>query len=507
MSADRSTSIGRRLPATAATGLRTGARRRLPLVYRPRDLVVLGLGVMIGAGIFSIAGRQAAAVAGPGVVLSFMIAGIASLLAALCYAELSSTMPTSGSAYTYTYVIFGEVWAWVIGWALILEMELAAAVVSRAWSLYAAQTLSDFGVRVPEPLAGMIGQTSGFDLFTLVILVTLTAVVALGARVGLRALWIFVAAKLLAIGAVIVVGALHFDPANLEGKVPAPSGPAPVETDFLHTTVLGAAFGEPHTFGWFGVFAAAPAIAFAYIGWDIVATASEEAEDASRTIPRGMIRSLVFATVLYIAVALVMVGMIPYERIDPAAPLSAAFRHVGEGFMVHVINIGAVLGLTTVVLVLLVGQTRVLFSMARDGLLPRGLATLSRRYHTPSRATLVIGAVAVLLAQTVPVLTLEQMVVIGTLFTFMFVAAGVIMMRQTMPDLDRGFRVPLSPAVPMLSVAASLWLMMNLQLITWVYFTGWMIFGLVVYLLYGRSHSVLAIGAGPDRTEPGRHRR
>jgi APA family basic amino acid/polyamine antiporter len=472
-------------------------------VYRPHDLVVLGLGVMIGAGIFSIAGRQAAVAAGPGVILSFMIAGVASLLAALCYAELSSAMPTSGSAYSFTYVIFGEVWAWIIGWALILEMALAAAVVSRAWSLYAAQTLADFGVRVPGPLAGMIGQTEGFDLFTLVILAVLTGVVALGARIGLRALWIFVAAKLLAIGAVIVVGAMHFDSANLEGKIPAPLGPPPAESDILNSTILGAAFGESHTFGWLGIFAAAPAIAFAYIGWDIVATASEETRDAPRTIPRGILRSLVVATVLYLAVALVMVGMIPYSRIDPAAPLSAAFRDVGEGFMVHVINVGAVLGLTTVVLVLLVGQTRVLFSMARDGLLPRGLARLSR-YHTPSRATWVIGVVALVLAQTVPVLTLEQMVVIGTLFAFVFVSAGVITMRQTMPELPRGFRAPLSPLVPMLSVAASLWLMLNLQIITWVYFLVWMTLGLLVYFLYGRTHSMLA---ATDSTDRGRHRR
>ncbi|GLW12459.1 amino acid permease [Microtetraspora sp. NBRC 13810] len=507
MSAQRSPSMLRRLPIADATGLRTGARHELPQVFRRGDLIVLGLGVMIGAGVFSIAGRQAAAVAGPGVVLSFMIAGIASLLAAFCYAELASTMPTSGSAYTFTYVIFGEVWAWIIGCALILEMQLAVAVVARAWSVYAAQLLGDLGVRLPEPLAGMVGQSQGFDLFTLVIVVGLTLLVAMSARVGLRTLWVIVVAKLLAIGAVIVLGAVHFDAANIDGVIPAPVGPPVAQHGVLTSTVLGAVFGDAHTFGWLGIFAAAPTIAFAYVGWDLIATAAEETTDAPRAIPRGMIRSLVLATVLYIAVAVVMVGLVPYDRMDPAAPLADAFRQVGAGFMVHVINVGAVLGLTTVVLVLLVGQTRVLFSMARDGLLPRSLAVLSPRYHTPSRATLVTGLVALVLAETVPVLTLEQLVVIGALFAFLFTAAGVITMRRTMPELPRGFRVPLSPVVPMLSLAATLWLMLNLQLMTWLYFAAWMLAGFLAYLAYGRRRSALAPGAPPRMPDRGRHRR
>lgn len=511
MSADldhRSPSILRRLPISEATRLRVGARHQLIPVYKQRDLVVLGLGVMIGAGIFSIAGRQASATAGPGVILSFVLAGVASLLAALCYAELSSSVPSSGSAYSFTYVIFGEVWAWIIGWALLLELQLAAAVVARAWSLYAAQTLDDLGLRVPTLLAGVIGKAEGFDLFALLILVLLTAVVASGARIGLRALWVMVAAKLVAITAVIVVGALHFDATNLK-DIPAKAAPVASETDVLNSTVLGLVFDQTHAFGWFGIFAATPAIAFAYIGFDIVATAAEEASDAPRNIPRGMIRSLLVTTVIYISVALVMVGMVHYTKIDASAPLASAFRAVGEGFMVHVINIGAVLGLTTVILVLLVGQTRVVFSMARDGLLPRGLAKLNRRYHTPSGATLVIGAVAIVLAEFVPVLTLEQAVVIGTLFAFVFVAAGVIAMRRSMPDLPRGFRAPLSPAVPMLSIAASLWLMINLQVVTWVWFASWMLIGLSIYLAYGRRNSMLS-PSSPLRPLPidqGRHRR
>ncbi|GAA3669730.1 amino acid permease [Nonomuraea antimicrobica] len=487
--------ILRRLPASEATGLRIGARHSLAEVYRPADLVVLGLGVMIGAGIFSIAGEQAATTAGPGVILSFMIAGIACLLACLCYAELSSTMPTSGSAYTFTYVIFGEVWAWIIGWALILELQFAAAMVARAWGAIAVGAITNFGVRVPHE--GVVQ-----DVLVFVILVLLTGIVALGARVGLRALWIMVSAKLLAIGAVIVVGLPYIQVANF-GEFYVP----PKTLDTAPATVLEVFIGESQAFGWFGIFAAASAIAFAYIGFDIVATSAEETANARRAVPRGMIRSLVIATVIYLAVALVMVGMVSYTRISEQAPLASAFQAVGAGWMAHVIDAGAVLGLTTVILVLIVGQTRVLFSMARDGLIPRALASVSRRYHTPTRVTLVIGLVAIVLAEFVPVLTMQQLVVIGTLFAFTFVAAGVIVMRRRMPYLERGFRVPLSPLLPALSLVATLWLMVNLRVLTWAWFVLWMAFGLLVYLVYGRRHSVLAQPDLPARPVHGRHRR
>lgn len=489
--------ITRRLPAAEATGLRTGARHSLAEIYRPADLVVLGLGVMIGAGVFSIAGQQAATTAGPGVILSFMIAGIACLLACLCYAELSSTMPTSGSAYTFTYVIFGEVWAWVIGWALILELQFAAAVVARAWAAITVRAIENFGVALPR------GDLAG-DLLAPAVLVLLTGVVALSARVGLRALWVMVSAKLLAIGAVIVVGARYVDVSNFGDFYVKPK---PVAAQ--PTTVLEVFVGQSHAFGWFGVFSAASAIAFAYIGFDIVATSAEETVNAPKAVPKGMIRSLVIATVLYIAVAVVMVGMVPYTKISVDAPLSSAFHLIGLDWMGHVIDVGAVLGLTTVILVLIVGQTRVLFSMARDGLIPRRLAKVSRRYHTPTRVTLVIGAVAVVLAEFVPVLTMQELVVIGTLFAFLFVSAGVIVMRRRMPHLERGFRVPLSPVLPALSLVATLWLMVNLRVLTWGWFALYMAFGLLVYLLYGRRHSLLANPRTPVVEPPGRgrHRR
>ncbi|GAA2375376.1 amino acid permease [Nonomuraea africana] len=496
----------RRLPLADAIGLRTGARHSLHRLYRPADLVVLGLGVMIGAGIFSMAGRQAATTAGPGVILSFMIGGIACMLAALCYAELASAIPASGAAYAYAYVIFGEVWAWAVGWALILETQLAAAVVARVWAIYATQTLTDLG----------IGQAIPQGVLAAFVLAALTTTVALSARIGLRALWVIVVAKLLAIGAVIVVGATHVDTANL-GDFIAPVQPSTGSPD----TVLGLLLGPTGSFGWFGVFAAAPAIVFAYVGFDLVATASEETVEAPRAVPLGMIRSLAIATVLYIATALVMVGMVPYTRIAREAPLAAAFKTVGEDVMVHVINIGAVLGLTTVILVLIAGQTRIMFAMARDGLLPRRLGTLSRRFHTPSTVTLVIGVVAILLAQLAPVLMLEQLVVLGTLFAFLMVSVGVVVLRHTMPTTPRGFTVPLSPLVPALSVLATLWLMINLRVQTWAGFAVWMVAGLLVYLAYGRRRSPFAAeltrgapggrggrgGLGGRGGRGGRHRR
>jgi basic amino acid/polyamine antiporter, APA family len=470
--------------------LRTGARHRLAQLYGPSDLVVLGLGVTIGAGIFSIAGVEAATEAGPGVLISFMIAGIASLLAALCYAELSSTLPNSGSAYTFSYVIFGEVWAWIIGWALILEMLLAAAVLAKAWGLFAARAL-----------ANLVAEVAGAaDWLALGILVLLTGVVAVGTRIGLRVLWLMVGAKLLIIAAVITVGAFHVDVANFGDFLVAPR-PSPTPPD----TVLETVLGHTQQFGWFGVFAAASAIAFAYIGFDVVATAAEETVDAPKAMPKGMIRGLVIVTVLYLGVAIVMIGMVPYQKIDVAAPLSGAFDEVGVHWMVHVIDLGAVIGLTSVLTVLVVGLTRVLFSISRDGLLPPGLARISRRFDAPTLTTVVIGGCAALLSRFAPVLTLQELVVLGALFSYLFVAAGVVVMRRRMPDLERGFRVPLSPVLPALSVLATLWLMMSLQVWTWAWFGGWMAVGLLAYLGYGRTHSLLAVR--PVKQGRGRHRR
>jgi APA family basic amino acid/polyamine antiporter len=307
----------RRLPVEQATGRLYGGRHRLRVVYRTRDLIVLGLGVMIGSGIFKISGEQAAATAGPSVIVSFLIAGGVCLLAALSYAELSSIVPVAGSAYSFSYVAFGEIWAWVVGWALVLELLLAASVVARAWSLYAAQALADFAVPVPSWLAGIIGQEKGFDLFAFGILVLLIAMLATGSRMSLRSLWFMVMAKLIVIGLVVATGLKFFHAGNITPFVP-PARPAPDGATTVLDAVLGAVTGsKPEVFGIWGIFAAAPAIAFAYIGFDLIATASEETDDAPRKVPRGMLTSLAIAVVLYVAVAVAMVGMVSTDRLDP----------------------------------------------------------------------------------------------------------------------------------------------------------------------------------------------
>lgn len=504
-------SLIRRLPAEEAVGPNLGGRHRLSFVYRTRDLVVLGLGVMIGAGIFSIAGQEAATTAGPAVILSMLLAGVACLLSALSYAELSSTMPVAGSAYSFTYVAFGEIWAWVIGWAVILELQLAAAVVSRAWSLYATQLIDDLGavsgeswVRVPSALSGVVGQSSGFDLFALVLLIVLALVVAVGARLSLYALWFMVLSKVIVIGFVIAGGLMFFHPANLRPFVP-PSRPAPAGND---RTVLEALIGgAPHAFGLAGIFTATSAIAFAYIGFDLIATAAEETKNAPRRVPAGMIISLLIAIALYVGVAVAVVAMVPYTSLNGTTPLAAAFRAVGSNAMGVIIDVGAVIGLATVVLVVMISQTRVIFAMARDRLLPAPLAAISPRYKVPTRAALVVGGTAIALSQVdvwtfgkVSVLTLQQMIVIGTLFAFLFVSAGVIALRRSHPDLPRGFRVPAVPLTPLLAIGATGWLMLSLHLRTWAYFGIWMAFGLFVYLVYGRRHSRLR--SAPVAPEP-----
>jgi APA family basic amino acid/polyamine antiporter len=509
----------RRMPVEEAVSPRQGGRHRLSLVYGTRDLVVLGLGVMIGSGIFSIAGQEAATTAGPAVIVSFVIAGVACLLSALSYAELSSTMPVAGSAYSFTYVVFGEIWAWVIGCALILELQLAAAVVGRAWSLYATRLIDDLGtvagiswVKVPSFLSGVAGKQTGLDVFALALLLVLGVIVAIGARLSLYTLWFMVLTKVIAIGFVIAGGLLYFHSSNLRPLVPPPRS-APAGDG---RTVLDALMGgSPHAFGLIGIFTATSAIAFAYIGFDLIATAAEETRDAPRRVPRGMIGSLLITIALYIGVAIAMVGMVPYRTLNPDTPLTSAFHAVGSTAMGVVIDVGAVIGLATVVLVVMIAQTRVIFAMARDGLLPAPLAVISGRYKVPSRAAVLVAVTAIALSQVdvwtfghVSVLALQQMIVIGTLFAFLFVSAGVMALRRTRPDLPRGFRVPGAPLTPLLAIGATGWLMLNLHLRTWAYFAGWMAFGLAVYLLYGRRHSRLrqALGGRPVHPQ-GRHRR
>jgi basic amino acid/polyamine antiporter, APA family len=337
-------------------------------------------------------------------------------------------------------------------------------------------------------------------------------IVAIGARLSLYTLWFMVATKVIVIGFVIGGGLLYFHAANLRPFVPPPRPASGGDTRTLLDALMG---GSPHAFGLVGIFTATSAIAFAYIGFDLIATAAEETKDAPRRVPRGMIVSLLIAIALYIGVAVAMVGMVPYRTLDPETPLTSAFRAVGSHAMGVVIDVGAVIGLATVVLVVMIGQTRVLFAMARDGLVPGSLATISPRFKVPTRAGVLVAVAGIALSQVdvwtfgaVSVLALQQMIVIGTLFAFAFVSAGVLALRRTRPDLPRGFRVPGAPVTPLLAIAATAWLLLNLRLRTWVDFGVWMTAGLLVYLGYGRRHSRLrGAPAGRPPRGGGRHRR
>jgi basic amino acid/polyamine antiporter, APA family len=481
--------IFRHLPISQALAHAEPSRHGLRRVYRRLDLVILGIGVMVGAGIFKLAAEQAAGAAGPAVLLSFVIAGVVCLLSALCYAELASTVPVAGSAYTFSYIAFGEVIGWLAGWAILLEMLLAVAVVSRAWSLYFSAMLDSLGVELPASVAARTGLPTGFDLGNLAILVLVVTVVALGGRLGVRVLWAMVLAKLAVISAVIMLGFPRVRPSNLAPLIP----PAQPGSDEGGRTVFEALLGQPtQTFGPIGIFGAAATIAFAYIGFDIVATSAEETRQPRENIGGGMVSGLLIVTGLYLGVAFVLVGMLPYHRLGESdTPLPDAFEAVGVSGMGTVVSVGAVIGLTTVVLVALMGASRVALAMARDGLLPAPMAAISPRFRTPATTTLLLGAVAVAASEWLDILTYADLLVLAAVFAFVVVALAVMRLRRTHPELRRGFTVPLFPVVPLLAVLTSLWLMLGVPVKVWGWFLLWMSGGLVIYMLYGRLHSRL----------------
>lgn len=481
--------VGRRLPAESAFTRVEDARHRLPRLFGRRDLLVLGLGVMIGSGIFSLAGKQAAGAAGPAVIVSFLIAGFVCVLAALCYAELSSTIPVSGSAYTFSYVTFGEVWAWLVGWALVLELVTAAAIVARVWSAYFLATLEGFGMGLPESI-GQYGQIDAkVNLIAPALLLILTALVVTGTKLSARVLTIVVLAKVAVILLVVVVGALHVKAENYKPFIPSSK---PAEEGSGSTVLAWMLDWTTGSYGIMGVFTAASVIVFAFIGFDLIATASEDARNPRKTVPQGMLLGVGVVTVLYVAMAVVMVGLRPYPELGGSAPVSEALAAVGVGWAAKIVNLGALLALMTVIMVVLIGQSRVLFNMGRDGLLPKAIGRVSRVYSSPARAAAVAGLAATALTLYPKVIEYEELLVLGALFAFAFCAIGVMTLRRTQPDLERGFKVPLVPLVPLLSLASTIWLMLNLTTSTWRTFLIWMGVGLAIYALYGRWHSRIA---------------
>ncbi|MGV0834475.1 amino acid permease [Mycolicibacterium thermoresistibile] len=450
------------------------------------DLTVFGVSVVIGAGIFTVTASTAGNITGPAISVSFIIAAIACGLAALCYAEFASTVPVAGSAYTFSYATFGEFVAWIIGWDLILEFSVAAAVVAKGWSSYLGEVF------------GFAGATTDFGAFTLdwgalLIIGFVTVLLATGTKLSANVSLAITVIKVSVVVFVVIVGAFFIRMANYTPFIPpAESGEqAGAGLDqSLFSLITGA---EGSSYGWYGLLAGASIVFFAFIGFDIIATTAEETKEPQRDVARGILATLGIVTVLYVAVTLVLSGMVSYTELRAAgenANLATAFAANGVDWAAKVISVGALAGLTTVVIVLVLGQTRVLFAMSRDGLLPRPLSKTGPR-GTPVRITVLVGVLVAIAASVFPVGNLEEMVNIGTLFAFALVAAGVLVLRRTRPDLHRGFRAPFVPLLPIAAIVACLWLMLNLTGLTWVRFLAWMALGVVIYVLYGRRHSAL----------------
>ena len=448
------------------------------------DLTVFGIGVVIGAGIFTLTGRAAHEVAGPAIVVSFVVAAIACALAALCYAEFASTVPVSGSAYTFSYSSLGELFAWIIGWDLILEMFLGASVVAQGWSAYLGTLMEQLGAPIPAA----IGYGGTVDLMAILLVLVLGGLMTFGIKESLRVNLVLVAVKLFIVLFVIVAGILFIDPANWSPFVPE-AAPRDSGSGLSQPLLQFLSGIEPMAFGVGGIFAGAALVFFAYIGFDVVATTAEETKNPQRDMPIGIIASLAICTVLYCAVAFVVTGMVSYEDLDPAAALANAFAYHGQAWMATLISAGAVAGLTTVVLTLLIGATRIIFAMSRDALLPVGLAKVHPRFRTPWVISIVVTVIVALVAGLTPIGLLEEMVNIGTLSAFVLVSVGVIVLRRKRPDLPRSFRVPLNPWLPALSAAVCVYLMLNLTVETWLRFLVWLAVGFIIYFAYSRSRS------------------
>jgi APA family basic amino acid/polyamine antiporter len=455
------------------------------------DLTVFGVGVIIGTGIFVLTGKVAKENAGPAVSLAFVAAGVACALAALCYAEFASTVPVAGSAYTFSYASLGELPAWIIGWDLVLEFALGTAVVAVGWSGYVRSLMDNVGWHMPEALSGREGADGfGFDILASALVLVLTAILVIGVKLSARITTVVVAIKVTVVLVVIIAGAFFIKGDNYKPFIPdaqvveAGSG--------IKSPLIQLMFGwAPTNFGVMGIFTAASVVFFAFIGFDVVATAAEETKNPQRDMPRGILGSLIICTTLYVLVSIVVTGMQHYSQLSIDAPLADAFKATGHPWYAGFISFGAAVGLTTVCMILLLGQTRVFFAMSRDGLLPRFFSRVHPRFRTPHRPTILLGVIIAILAGFTSLSELAELVNIGTLFAFIVVAVGVVVLRHTRPDLPRAFRTPWVPWVPILSVLATLWLMLNLPAETWLRFAIWMVIGVVVYFLYGRGHSRL----------------
>jgi APA family basic amino acid/polyamine antiporter len=474
---------------------------RLRRALGPVTLTALGIGAVIGAGIFVATGEAAHNTAGPALMLSYVVAGVTCVFAALCYAEFASMAPVAGSAYAYAYTTMGELFAWIIGWDLVLEYAVGAATVAHGWSAYFQKVLAKFHLHLPATLKGAAlefkedahslfgghfeGTASVINLPAVVIVLIVTAVLVKGIKESARFNALMVAIKVAAVLFVILVGAFFITPSNWEPF--APYGWTGVS--FFGIPVHGQTTegGKP-----LGMLAGAAIIFFAYIGFDSVSTHAEEAKKPQRDVPIGILCSLVICTVLYIAVVAVLTGMVKYDQLDVNAGVSDAFHKKGLGWAEFLIAAAGVAGITSVLLVMMLSAPRVFLAMARDGLVPRGFfADVHPRFRTPWKSTIAIGLFVAVLAGLLPIDALLHLTNIGTLFAFVIVCGAVLIMRRTNPEAERPFRCPFVPVVPILGMGTCLMLMFSLPAANWYRLFGWLALGLVIYFTYGRHHSLL----------------
>jgi len=459
----------------------TGLKRELTA----KNLILLGIGAIIGTGIFVLTGTAAANYAGPAIVLSFVISGIGCVFAGLCYAEFSSMIPIAGSAYTYSYATLGEFIAWIIGWDLILEYLFASSTVAVGWSGYFVSLLKDFNIVIPDQLSlapfnhipgqGWVATGSLINFPAVALVAIITTLLVLGIRESSRVNNIIVLIKVTVVLLFIAFGLSHINPANWTPFIPENTGK----------------FGS---FGISGIFTGAGVIFFAYIGFDALSTAAQETKNPAKDMPIGILVSLAVCTILYIAVAAILTGMVNYKELNVAAPIALAIDRAGNSllWLRPWIKIGALAGLTSVVLVMLMGQPRIFFSMAKDGLLPKSFAHVHPRFGTPYKTTILTGFFAAIIAGLLPINILGELVSIGTLLAFVIVCTSVIVLRKTRPDVPRPFKTPWVPFVPIAGIVICLAQMVALPADTWWRLIIWMAMGLLIYFLYSRKRSKLA---------------
>ena len=454
----------------------------LKRVLGPWHLVALGIGAIIGSGIFVLTGQAAAQYAGPSITLSFVLAAFASGLAGLCYAEFAAMLPISGSAYTYAYATLGELLAWIIGWDLILEYLFGASAVAVGWSGYVTSFLKDFGLHLPAAFTGpplQYAADTGFqatgniiNLPAVLIILLMTSFLVVGIQESAWVNNVAVVSKVAVILAFIAFGYGYVNPENWTPFIPPE----------------GDNFGE---FGYGGILRGAGVIFFAYIGFDAVSTTAQEAKNPQKDMPIGILGSLVVCTILYMLVSLVLTGLVHYTQLNVPDPIAVCVNAAGEGlhWLRFPIKLGAIAGLSSVILVLLMGQPRVFFAMAVDGLLPKMFSQLHPRFKTPHITTIVTGGVAAVLAGSLPIGLLGEMVSIGTLLAFILVCAGILILRYREPDRERPFKCPLVPIIPAGGILACFYLMYGLPWHTWERLIAWMIIGFIIYFAYGKNHS------------------